>query len=160
METTDDGHYVVIDGRRWRATDPQVPDGLREELVAELMAARRAVRADPDQARPRVADAKTALGERGEPWWAEPTDPGRRARVAATIRTLLRHRDAAATICPSDVARVVGGSSWHSVMDTAREVAASLHDDGVVAVLQRGQQVDPRLARGPMRIGRGPRWPT
>ena len=24
-ETTDDGHYVVIDGRRWRATDPAIP---------------------------------------------------------------------------------------------------------------------------------------
>ncbi|MBE7162693.1 MAG: DUF3253 domain-containing protein, partial [Williamsia herbipolensis] len=47
VETTPDGRYVVIDGRRWRATDPGVPDRLAKELVAELMAARRAVRDDP-----------------------------------------------------------------------------------------------------------------
>ena len=26
MEHTPDGRYVVIDGRRWRATDPALPD--------------------------------------------------------------------------------------------------------------------------------------
>ena len=62
-ERTPDGRYLVVDGRRWRATDPGIPETLRAELVAELMAARRI------QARARVQDAKVALGERGEPWW-------------------------------------------------------------------------------------------
>ncbi|MFE1229979.1 hypothetical protein [Streptomyces sp. NPDC059442] len=77
--TTPDGHYVVIDGRRWRATDPSVPDDARARLRVHLMAARRAVaqarRAhDPEAegaARKRVQQAKVALGERGTPWWEQ-----------------------------------------------------------------------------------------
>jgi len=76
-ERTPDGRYVVIDGRRWRASDPRLPEARRQELVDELMAARRAVGAakrsgDPDaerHARARVHEAKVALGERGRPWW-------------------------------------------------------------------------------------------
>lgn len=76
-EKTPDGHYVIIDGRRWRATDPSIPEERRQELVKELMSARRAVgaakrendeKAEGD-ARDRVHAAKVALGERGEPWW-------------------------------------------------------------------------------------------
>jgi uncharacterized protein len=76
-EHTPDGHYVVIDGRRWRATDPSLPEERRRELVSELMSARRAVGAAKRArdsgaaraARDRVHAAKVALGERGEPWW-------------------------------------------------------------------------------------------
>jgi uncharacterized protein len=35
--------YVVIDGRRWRSTDPTLPPDRRQALVDELMSARRAV---------------------------------------------------------------------------------------------------------------------
>ena len=77
QERTPDGRYVIIDGRRWRATDPSIPEERRKELVAELMDARRAVgaakRTDDAEAekkaRARVHAAKVALGERGEPWW-------------------------------------------------------------------------------------------
>lgn len=150
-ERTADGRYIVVDGRRWRATDPAIPDALRAELVAELMAARRI------QARPRVQDAKVALGERGEAWW-EPTEPGRRQRLAASIRTLLRHRDADKTICPSDAARVVGGDDWRALMPLAREVAAELTADGVIEVRQRGEPVDLSTAKGPIRLARGSHW--
>ncbi len=158
VQHSDDGRYIVVDGRRWRATDPAVPEKFRAELVAELMAARRDVRTDPETARPRVQDAKVALGERGRPWWEEPTDDNLRERLAATMRALLRHREPDRTICPSDAARAVGGSSWRSRMDAARAVAAELHDTGVVRVRQRGEDVDPRTARGPVRIARGPRF--
>lgn len=155
-DLTDDGHHVVVDGRKWRATDPGIPEKLRAELVGELMDARRAVKSDGDEARPRVQDAKVALGERGEPWWEEPTDDGRAARIEATIRALLRHRGG--TICPSDAARAVGGDSWRPLVPVAREVAARLHGDGVVEIRQKGERVDPAAARGPVRIARGPRW--
>ncbi|WP_307864713.1 DUF3253 domain-containing protein [Allobranchiibius sp. CTAmp26] len=154
---TDDGHHIVVNGRKWRATDPDIPDALRKELVAELMSARRDVRTDAASARPRVQDAKVALGERGDPWW-DPTIDGRRTRLAATMRTLLRHRDAEATICPSDAARVVGGASWRDLMDTARSVAAELAEQGVVVVRQRGADVDLATAVGPVRLARGSRW--
>lgn len=82
---TEDGHFVVIDGRRWRATDPAIPDDIAAVLRRSLMAARRdvgrALRAgeDPAAARARVQAAKVALGERGTPWW-EQTAAQRRHR--------------------------------------------------------------------------------
>ena len=77
VEVVDGGRYVLIDGRRWRATDPSIPEEERQRLVGELMRARRdvgsALRAgDRDaerEARGRVNSAKVALGERGEKWW-------------------------------------------------------------------------------------------
>jgi hypothetical protein len=74
---SEDGRYVVIDGRRWRATDPSLPEETRLLLVSELMEARRevgrALRAcDAEaeaEARRRVHAAKVALGERGPKWW-------------------------------------------------------------------------------------------
>lgn len=89
VERTADGRYVVVDGRRWRASDPSLADEVRQALVDELMSARRAVgvarRAqDPAaerQARNRVQRAKVALGERGTPWW-ERSDSERDAAVA------------------------------------------------------------------------------
>ncbi|HEX2904267.1 MAG TPA: DUF3253 domain-containing protein [Jatrophihabitans sp.] len=156
-ERTADGRFLIIDGRRGRARDPDNPDALRAQLVEELMAARRAVSSDPQSARPRVQDAKLALGERGEPWW-QPTEAGRRTRLAATMRTLLRHRTATATICPSDAARVVGGPRWRELMDSARAVAAELARDGILVITSKGQPLPPDQLRGPVRLGRGPGW--
>ena len=86
-DITPDGHFVVIDGRRWRATDPAIPAHRAEELRKELMAARRdvgkALRANDSEleadARARVQQAKIALGERGTPWW-EQSPAERKAR--------------------------------------------------------------------------------
>jgi hypothetical protein len=74
---TPDGRYVVIDGRRWRASDPALAEARRKELVRELMSARSAVgwakrrkdAAAERTARERVHAAKVALGERGPKWW-------------------------------------------------------------------------------------------
>jgi hypothetical protein len=79
VEKTQDGHHVIIDGRKWRATNPNLPEEERQKLVNELMSARRAVGAalkagDKDAekaARARVSSAKTGLGERGPKWWEE-----------------------------------------------------------------------------------------
>ncbi|MCM3778628.1 DUF3253 domain-containing protein [Microbacterium hydrocarbonoxydans] len=155
LERTPDGHHVVIDGRRWRATDPSIPDTFRQELVDELMSARRAVKASEPDARRRVNDAKTALGERGTPWWEERSGEGFDERIGAAIRTLVRKR-AGSSICPSDVARTVGGESWRSLMSDVRRVTAQLADDEQVVVTQKGSVVSIRDARGPVRIVRGP----
>ncbi|KJQ52556.1 DUF3253 domain-containing protein [Microbacterium sp. SA39] len=154
-EHTPGGHHIVVDGRRWRATDPSIPDTFRQELVDELMAARRAVKTAETDARRRVHDAKTALGERGEPWWDESTDAGFADRAAATMRALTRKRDPS-SICPSDVARTIGGDSWRSRMDDVRRVAAELAEKREIVVTQKGEPVRIEDARGPVRIIRGP----
>lgn len=155
VEYVDDGRHILVKGRRWRASDPSIPDSLRAELVSELMAARRLVRTDPETARPRVHDAKVALGERGHPWWEEADAEARRERIAAAMRSVLRHRDPR-TACPSDIARLVGGARWRDLMDEVRSVAAALADDELVIATQRGATVDARTARGPLRLGAGP----
>ncbi|MDO5735062.1 MAG: DUF3253 domain-containing protein [Propionibacteriaceae bacterium] len=155
VERTADGHHIVVNGRKWRASDTGIPENLRTELVSELMRARREVGRRGDDARPLVQDAKVALGERGEPWWEDASEQGLRDRLAATIRTLLRHRDGS-TICPSDAARVVGGTEWRGVVPVARDVAHELVEQQVVVVQQKGEPVDVRAARGPVRIAPGP----
>ncbi|MBY8849987.1 hypothetical protein [Saccharothrix longispora] len=92
---TPDGRYVVIGGRRWRASDPDLPEDVSTRLRGALMAARRdvgrALRAgDQDaerRARDRVQEAKVALGERGTPWW-EQTEEERRRRWEAGLARL------------------------------------------------------------------------
>ena len=90
---TEDGHFVVISGRRWRATDPAVPEDAAAVLRRALMAARRDVGAalkadrDPASARARVQAAKVALGERGTPWWEQTLDE-RRQRWEQGLRDL------------------------------------------------------------------------
>ncbi|WP_205020847.1 hypothetical protein [Streptomyces sp. HB132] len=86
-ERTPDGRYIVVNGRRWRATDPKIPEDVAADLRRHLMAARRAVAASrrnedtaaEGRARRRVHTAKLALGERGTPWW-EQSDAERRRR--------------------------------------------------------------------------------
>ncbi len=84
IEHTPDGHYVIIDGRKWRATNPNLPEDVRQKWVNELMSARRAVGAATkagdkeaeDAARDRVQKAKEELGERGPKWWEEDEKKG------------------------------------------------------------------------------------
>ncbi|MFF5724164.1 hypothetical protein [[Kitasatospora] papulosa] len=78
-ERTPDGRHIVVKGRKWRATDPEIPEDVAARLRRHLMAARRAVAesrrkddtAAEKRARSRVRTAKVALGERGTPWWEE-----------------------------------------------------------------------------------------
>ena len=70
---TPDGRYMVVRGRLWRVSNPDLAPDKRDAL----MDARRAVKAalaseDPDAlaaARKSVHAAKIALGERGPVWW-------------------------------------------------------------------------------------------
>jgi len=94
-ELTPDGHHVIINGRRWRATDPEIPDDAATVLRHELMSARRAVgaalkshdRVAEATARDRVQAAKVALGERGTPWW-EQTSAQRQNRWMDLVKSL------------------------------------------------------------------------
>ena len=162
-DATEGGRWIVVNGRRWRATDPGIPEPLRQELVNALMAGRRAVaaahRIDDDRAeklaRAAVNDAKVALGERGEPWWEPPSEEGWRARAQATIRALAGGRAPDGTICPSDVARAIGGSEWRSLMATVRDEVRNLARRDIVTVSQRGTTLDPAEQwKGPIRVRR------
>jgi hypothetical protein len=92
---TDDGRWLVVDGRRWRAADPALPDDVRARLLHHLGVARSAVRsagragdgAALAAARARVQLAKTGLGERGTAWWDQ-DDAARRARWEAALTAL------------------------------------------------------------------------
>jgi len=154
-------HFMEIDGRRWRTTDPAIPEPFRAELVDELMRARRAVgvliKAGDDDlladARKQVHAAKVALGERGEPWWEEPSADGRRTRIESAILALAGHRSPDGTICPSDAARAIGGRSWREVVPEVRSVARRMARDGQVEITQHGEPLDPDADwRGPVRI--------
>lgn len=141
--------YFLVNGRRWRKTDPLIPPALNKQLVRELMAARRAVKAakstdDPDDmahARARVSDAKISLGERGRPWWEVPTEKSLKLRIAAAIRCLLRSRAEQKTICPSEAARVVSGNDWRTILPHTLNVVWTLEKNGWLDVTQKGERV-------------------
>jgi hypothetical protein len=64
---SDDGHYLLINGRRWRASDPLIPEERRAELTRILMSWRREVRrtkgtGEERASRAGVQAAKQALG--------------------------------------------------------------------------------------------------
>ena len=95
VERTPDGRYVVVEGRRWRTADPDLPDDVRARLLHHLGVARSGVRTAGragDEtavaaARARVQLAKTGLGERGPAWWDQDEDE-RRGRWEAALRGL------------------------------------------------------------------------
>jgi hypothetical protein len=77
--STPDGRYFVVKGRLWRTSNPDLAPDVRQELVDQLMTARRQVglalkAADKEaerRARAVVDEAKQALGERGPVWWLD-----------------------------------------------------------------------------------------
>lgn len=87
----EDARWIVVNGRRWRRTDPSLPDDLVASLTSHLGRARAAVKSARSSgaadaladARRRVGLAKHGLGERGPAWWEEPeADRLRRAHQA------------------------------------------------------------------------------
>ena len=76
---TPDGRYIVVRGRLWRTSDPQLNASERQRLVNDLMLARRDIAAARREnrsvkltsARARANAAKCALGERGPVWWTD-----------------------------------------------------------------------------------------
>lgn len=77
-----------------------------------------------------------------------------RDELERVIRTLLQERAAGATICPSEVARAVGGTGWRRLMPGVREAARVLAERDEIVVTQKGLVVDPVTARGAIRLRR------
>lgn len=142
--TTPETAFIIVDGRRWRTSDPSIPETLRQQLVNELMAARRAIRdgnnqRDIQNGRRRVNDAKVALGERGHAWWLAPTPSATNSRIDAAVRALLRSRQPGRSICPSEVARIVGGAIWRTLLPVVRDRAVRMSKRGELEILRRGR---------------------
>jgi hypothetical protein len=72
--------------------------------------------------------------------------------MAETVLDLLATRGPGKTICPSEVARRLGGDHWRPWMEPVRETVNALAASGSVEVTQHGQVVDPTTARGPIRV--------
>ena len=68
------------------------------------------------------------------------------------LRSLLAERGASKTVCPSEVARAVGGEQWRELMEPARAAARRSVARGEAEITQHGQVVDPSTAKGPIRI--------
>ncbi|MCE0534552.1 DUF3253 domain-containing protein [Kineosporia rhizophila] len=73
-------------------------------------------------------------------------------QLRQSILDLLAERREGATICPSEVARALGGEQWRDLMEPVREAARGLRSDGRVEITQGGEAVDPATVRGPIRI--------
>src|SRR3954452_13733576 len=74
------------------------------------------------------------------------------ADARTAILDLLAQR-APRTICPSEAARALGGDDgFRPLMPVVREAAASMAEAGELEVTQGGDLVDPREARGPIRL--------
>jgi hypothetical protein len=75
-------------------------------------------------------------------------------QLEAAVLALLDRRPSDATICPSEVARQLGGEQWRDLMEPTRAAARRLVAAGDVVITQGGHAVDPSTARGPIRIRR------
>lgn len=89
---TPDGRYFVVRGRLWRTSNPALAPERRQELVDQLMHARRQVglakkagdSVAERAARAAVDVAKRGLGERGPVWWTDGAPDMNRKMVANT----------------------------------------------------------------------------
>jgi len=78
--------------------------------------------------------------------------------IEPVILELLAERGYGKTICPSEAARRMAELAgtperWRDWMERTRATANAMAERGALIVLQRGKRVDPRTARGAVRLG-------
>ena len=78
------------------------------------------------------------------------------AALEAAILTLLAERGPGKTICPSEAAKLAGGTAslkqWQPLMEPARAAARRLVAQGRILITQHGLPVDAATAKGPIRL--------
>lgn len=75
------------------------------------------------------------------------------AEAPDAVLALLAQRRAGATICPSEVARIIApGAGWRTAMPAVHAAVDRLHDEGAVRLSWKGRSLPQR--DGPYRIGR------
>lgn len=79
------------------------------------------------------------------------------SEIEAAMLRLVAERGADKTVCPSEVARHLGGlqpDDWRPLMTPVRRVAVRLVKAGKIAILRKGTPVaDPDDFRGVYRLG-------
>jgi uncharacterized protein DUF3253 len=79
----------------------------------------------------------------------------REGEIEATMLRLVAERGAGKTVCPSEVARALGGphpDGWGPLMGPVRRTAVRLMKGGRVLILRKGRPVDPDDFRGVYRL--------
>ena len=69
--------------------------------------------------------------------------------------TLVAERGPDKTVCPSEVARAVGGDhpdQWGPLMQPARRIAVDLMKQGRIVITRKGRIVDPDDFKGVYRV--------
>jgi hypothetical protein len=96
---------------------------------------------------------KAAAKPGGRPEGKGPSE----ALIAETILRLVAERGVGKTVCPSEVARELGGpqpDGWSPLMQPIRRIAVRMTKAGDVAILRKGKPVeDPDDFRGIYRLG-------
>jgi hypothetical protein len=72
--------------------------------------------------------------------------------IREKIMELLEAQSQGKTICPSDAARALDPRGFRALMPAVRAAAESLVEQQRIEVTQRGQVVDIRGVRGPVRL--------
>jgi hypothetical protein len=72
--------------------------------------------------------------------------------LTAEILRQATERGAGKSICPSDVARALGGEDWHPLMTPVRNAAVALAEAGQLLVLRKGKPVAPTGVKGVIRL--------
>ena len=76
------------------------------------------------------------------------------SQLIESILLMARERGLTKTFCPSEVARRLAPERdrWRSLMEPVRRAAAALIDRGQLVCKQKGDIVDIRTVRGPIRL--------
>lgn len=83
-------------------------------------------------------------------------NPSNSDTIRSCILKQVTARGSDKTICPSEVARELGGTEWRSLMEAVRTIAAELMEQGKIIVTQRGNPVHPLKAKGAIRLKLAP----
>ena len=76
--------------------------------------------------------------------------------IEATVLRLIAERGVGKTICPSEVARALGGvhpDGWGPLMQPVRKTAVRLAHQGALVITRKGRVVDPDSFKGVYRLG-------
>lgn len=79
--------------------------------------------------------------------------------IEAMVLRLVAERGTDKTICPSEVARALGGAhpdGWGPLMQPVRSVAVRLAHQGALVIKRKGKVVDPDSFKGVYRLALPP----